>query len=82
MKFKSSLSLNKIKSHLKISEIIHRHKIYLRIHNFSRSVIDTTSIGWLYGKHPSQHDHATIKSKITNAILALDPDADVPQFHL
>ena len=82
MKFKSSLSLNEIKSHLKISEIIHRHKIYLRIHNFSRSVIDTTSIGWLYGKHPSQHDHATIKSKITNAILALDPDADVPQFHL
>ena len=82
MNFRSNLSLSEIKSHLEITQYLKEFNIYLRFHHFPRDIIETISPGWLYGYHPTQHDHVAMKEVILARIRHKFPDEVVPYFHL
>ena len=82
MNFRSTLSLRDIKSNFSVQEYLDTNKIYLRFHHFPRDIIETTSLGWLCGYHPTQHDHVALKDLMLERIGANFPDEVIPYFHL
>jgi hypothetical protein len=79
---KTTHSLSDIKNHFDVMDFLRKNNVYLRFHYFSDTVWDVTSPGWLYGKHPSQSDHATIKNDLDTAMKKMFPKATIPYYHL
>ena len=82
MKMKSKFSLREIKSHIGIYPFLTDNNIYIKTHSFPDYVIDTTSIGWIEGKHPQHHNRNKVVTTMTTEIKAANPDSTVPFFHL
>jgi hypothetical protein len=61
---------------------IHNFNIYLREHHFPDYIIDTTSPGWLFGKHPQNHTRNDLIKQMTAEIKLACPVKAIPFFHI
>jgi hypothetical protein len=82
MKIKSAYSVYEIRTQEAMDKYTHDNNIYMREHPFPDYIIDTTSPGWLHGKHPTNHHHDDLKKEMIAEILAANPGAEIPFFHL
>jgi hypothetical protein len=82
MKLKSHHTVNEIRNHDAVDKFTFGKNIKLALHPYPDYIIDTSSPGWLYGKHPRHHDRDTIKENMISDIEAACPGATVPFFHI
>jgi hypothetical protein len=82
MKLKSHHTVNEIRNHDAVDKFTFGKNMKLALHPYPDYILDTSSPGWLYGKHPRHHDRDTIKSTMKSDIEAACPGAIVPFFHL
>jgi hypothetical protein len=81
IKFKSAFSLYEIKNQEFVQKYLDEYNIYLRDHSFEY-VLDTTSPGWIFGKHPQHHWPDDVKLEMIADINLACPNQTVPFFHL
>jgi hypothetical protein len=81
IKFKSAFSLYEIKNQEFVQKYLEESNIYLRDHSFEY-VLDTTSPGWVFGKHPQHHWPDDVKLEMIADINLACPNQIVPFFHL
>jgi hypothetical protein len=81
MKFKSGITLFELKSQIFEEKYITATNIYMREHTF-KYIMDITSPGWLFGKHPQNHHKDNIKLEMLTDIGRACPNQDIPFFHL
>ena len=82
MKLKRSLKLKEIKSQMSIDQYLLDNNVYITEHFFKDYVMDIGSPGWIFGKHPTQHNKEDIKATMMNEINLTCPDSQIPFFHL
>jgi hypothetical protein len=61
IKLKSHHTVNEIRNHDAVDKFTFRKNMKIALHPYPDYIIDTSSPGWLYGKHPRHHDRDTIK---------------------
>jgi hypothetical protein len=82
IKLKSPFTLYEIKRHEDVDSYIHDFNIYLREHHFLDYTIDTSSPGWLLGKHPQNHNREDIKKEMIADFKLACPTLAIPFFHI
>jgi hypothetical protein len=81
-KIKTPHTLHDIKNHEDVDLYLRDFNIYIREHHFPDYTLDSVSLGWIFGRHPTNHDRDNIKQEMSAAFKAACPTLSIPYFHV
>jgi hypothetical protein len=77
---RTSLSFKSLKNEHRVVDFLKEHNIYMTEHCWTEDVWHTVQIGFIMGLDPSFYSSNQAHEKMTKAILARAPNAQIPKF--